>query len=101
MPAPTSSDRTTERFLTVSGYVTALEWDEDDVDVTDLAIITDDDNEYKVRLSGQGEELTGYLDEYVVVHGNVHRDQWGNKVIEVRSFDIGDWPDKEDEADGW
>ena len=71
--------------ITFSGYVTANEWVEDNVD--SIAISTDDDD-YLILSNGMEEELMDHLDEEILVTGLVGRDKDGSKWVRVISYEV-------------
>jgi hypothetical protein len=72
--------------MTITGYVVANEWDNDD-NVVSIGILTDDD-EYHVDLKGTGEELLDLLDAEVEVTGWVRRFRDGSKKIKVIGYEV-------------
>ena len=71
---------------TIIGYVTATDWDLDDV-VSEVSIETDSDD-YVVEDSGLGKELFDLLGEEVEVAGTVTEDGDGIKYIRVISYKL-------------
>jgi hypothetical protein len=86
-----------KKELTVTGFVTATEWDDND-NVVAIEITTDDDN-YMVDNNKQGEELFDFLDEEVEVTGFALEDRDGAKWISVTSYEVLDEEDDEEYDD--
>ena len=84
--------------VTILGYLTPSEWDDDD-NVVSVAISTDDDY-YVVELNGLGEELFDILDEDVEVTGIVEKERDGTNRITVTSYEVLSEDDYE-EDEGW
>jgi hypothetical protein len=68
---------------TITGIVTASEWDDDD-NIIAVAISTEDED-YIVELNKLGAELFDFLDDYVEVTGFVNKD--ANDGIRIRVID--------------
>jgi len=83
---------------TVTGVVSATEWDDED-NVIAVSIITDDD-EYMIDSNKMAEELFDFLEEDVEVTGIVETDRDGSKRISVTSYEVLDtgyeYDDEED-----
>lgn len=86
-----------KKEVTVIGFVTATEWDDND-HVVAIEISTDDDN-YMVDNNKQGEELFDFLDEEVEVAGFTREDRDGGKWIFVTSYEVLDEEDDEEYDD--
>lgn len=71
--------------INIQGLVVPVDWDEED-NVIAVAIATDQEEEYFVNPTPEGEELIDYVDEKVEVTGFVTEDEEGNKEIEVTQF---------------
>jgi len=71
---------------TISGLVIATEWDDDD-DITDLEISTDDDS-YNVEKNALWKELVDLSDTQVEITGVVTEEEEGNKRIFVTSYEL-------------
>lgn len=83
--------------VTIIGFVTATEWDDND-NVVSIEISTDDDN-YMVDNNKQGEELFDFIDEEVEVTGFIREDRDGGKWISTTSYEVLDEEDDEDYED--
>ena len=89
--------------MTIVGFVTPNDWDDDDT-VIELSISTDDDD-YIVESNELGEELFDLLDEDVDVTGIVTEDKERKKRIHITSYEVlenyeyGDDEDYEYEED--
>lgn len=81
--------------LTITGFVTPEEWDNDD-NVIAIGISTDDDD-YVVELNKLGEELFDFLDEDVEVTGIVRESKDGTKYITVTNYEVLDLDEEGDE----
>jgi hypothetical protein len=90
-----------EKEGTISGVVTATDWDDED-NVIGVSIITDED-EYLVEQNRIGEELFDFLDEDVEVTGIVETDPDGTRHIRVAGFEVletdydSDYDDEDDD----
>lgn len=71
--------------ITISGLVTATEWNDDD-DIEDLEISADDDN-YYVEKNAIWYELVDLWDTHVEVIGMVTEERDGTKRILVTSYE--------------
>ena len=89
------------REITITGYVTPVEWDTDD-EVISVAIMTDDD-EFVVEGNRLGSELIEYLEKDVELTGLLTEESDGTKRILPMSYELleteGD--DDEDEYYGY
>lgn len=85
-----------QKEVTIRGFVTPEEWDNDD-NVIAIGISTDDDD-FLVEINKLGEELFDFLDEDVEVTGIVREDKDGTKRISITSYEVLD-TDYEDEED--
>ena len=84
------------RKMEIEGVLTALDWDDDDDEPIELAIITDDDVEYTIAMNGLGQELIPHVDGYVIARGNLVKNPEGDDVFVVSWFDVEDNFDDED-----
>ncbi|MEW5801944.1 MAG: hypothetical protein AB1847_07535 [bacterium] len=75
--------------VTITGIVTAADWDEDD-DIVAVTISTADEEEYLVDDNPKGEELLELVYRNVKATGVVEDDGEGGKLISVRSYEILD-----------
>lgn len=82
--------------ITITGYVTATDWDWNDV-VTAVSIETYD-GDYVVDLNRLGEELLDEVDNEVEVCGIITEDRYGTKKIIVTGFEV--LSEADDEEDG-
>jgi uncharacterized membrane protein YcgQ (UPF0703/DUF1980 family) len=85
--------------VTIKGFVTPEEWDNDD-NVIAIGISTDDDD-YVVELNKMGEELFDFLDDDVEVNGIVREGKDGTKHIRITGYEVlsMDEDDEEDDED--
>ena len=81
----------------IVGYVTAAEWDGDEVSVVD--VITDD-GDYVVEANEFTEELIDLAGEEVEVTGYVREDEEGTRYILVTDYELLE-EDRDFEADAW
>lgn len=81
--------------VTISGFITVTEWDDDD-NVMALEISADDED-YVVEKNSLWEELTELWQEDIEVTGIVSEDRRGLKRIAVTSYEVLSDPDEEDE----
>ncbi|MCG6880068.1 MAG: hypothetical protein LJE96_13095 [Deltaproteobacteria bacterium] len=81
--------------MMISGVVMAVEWDDDD-DVTEIEISTDDDN-YYVEKNALWEELVDFCDTQVEVTGIVTEEKDGTKQVLVTSYETLDDIDYDEE----
>ncbi len=87
-----------EKEVTITGLVTAWEWDEDN-NVTAVAVSTDDDD-YVVDNNDLGEELMELIDHEVEVTGTVSTDEDDLKTIVVTKYkDLGVIKIQDEESD--
>jgi hypothetical protein len=77
------SDR--DREVTISGYLRATEWDDED-NVVGMEIKTDGEG-YVVEADSFWDDLMGMLDEEVEVTGVVEEEVDGTKRISVTNYD--------------
>ena len=75
------------QMVTLEGVVTAVDWDDDD-NVIDVLLCTSDDEEYYIENNERGEELLDLVSQNVIVTGIVEEDDYGDKVIDVKSYEI-------------
>lgn len=83
--------------ITITGFVTGTEWDDND-HVVSIEISTEDDD-YMVDNNKQGEELFDFVDEEVEVTGFVREDRDGAKWVTVTSYEVLDEEEDEDYED--
>lgn len=81
--------------MLISGVVMAVEWDDDD-DVTEIEISTDDDS-YYVEKNALWEELVDFCDTQVEVTGIVTEAKDGTKQVLVTSYETLDDIDYDEE----
>jgi len=72
--------------ITITGYVTAADWDWNDV-VSAVKVETDD-GDYVVAPNRLGEELFAEVDNEVEVTGILREDRDGTKRISVTSYEV-------------
>lgn len=98
------SNAYTPSKISITGIVTAMEWDADD-NVVSVKISTQDEEEYDVEDNAMADELLGLLYEPVKVTGILHESKMGKKAILVESYELLDedeflfdeWDEIEDE----
>ena len=84
--------------ITISGLVTATEWNDDD-DIEDIEISADDDS-YYVEKNAMWYELVELWDTHVEVTGMITEENDGTKRILVTSYEPLEDPDYDaDEID--
>ena len=88
-----------QKEITISGFITPEQWDDDD-NVIAIGISTDDDD-YVIELNKLGEELFDFLDEDVEVTGFVREDKDGTKHLTISNYEILDTDDLEDDEDDY
>ena len=74
----------TEAEITITGVVTPIEWDGNNVIA--IGIATGNDN-YIVKLDRVGEELFDFVDDKVKLTGAVKKDRHGNNKIAVVNYE--------------
>lgn len=85
---PTRARRSTT--FTVKGLLVTV--DEEDGDAyTGLALITDDDDEYRLVGESRIAALTRHVDESVIVWGSLERGPRSEKLIRVKNFQVVHW----------
>lgn len=89
------SDNGNEKWVTIRGVVSAVDWN-DDGDVTQVAIQTPDEDEYIVLEEGEGKELLEYENEEVEVQGAIRKNNYGDNTIIVERFDVVSPPFSDD-----
>ena len=95
----TKSMRTESDEMEIEGFLTSLEWDDDD-EPTELAIITDDDIEYVLEMGRHSAELIRHTERYVVARGTLRKNGSGWDVFRVSWFEAEEDFDADDfEAD--
>jgi hypothetical protein len=77
----------------LTGYIEEYEADESD----DGLRIATEDEEYYIKLDRKGKELFDYVDEEVEVKGQVMTDDDGQKWITIKTFDVIDYDNDDDE----
>ena len=75
------------RPITVSGLITPMDWD-DRGNITGVAISTSSEEEYRIQLDRQGEELLCFVRERVKASGFVKLDTRGRKVMMIDTYQI-------------
>ena len=88
---------TTPREITIIGYISPEQWDDND-NVIAIGISTDDDD-YLIEINKLGEELFDFLDEDVEVTGVVREDKDGTKHITISNYEILETDDYEEDDD--
>ncbi|MFH1135556.1 MAG: hypothetical protein V1816_05670 [Pseudomonadota bacterium] len=85
--------------VTIKGQILPNEWDEED-NVTSLMITDDDEREFLIEMTGKGQELLDFIDEYVEIVGTVKK--WeGDYYLGVRSYEVIEEYDEEEDEEGW
>ena len=79
---------------TIVGIVAASQVDEDDRVIA--VIISTDDEDYEVDMSGLGEDLLDFIDEEVEVTGIVAEESDGTKSITATSYEVLEYDSDED-----
>jgi hypothetical protein len=79
----------TSQQVTITGIVTAADWDEHD-DIIAVTISTADEDEYLVDGTPKGEELLELVCKNVSVTGTVEDDGDGEKIISIKSYEVLD-----------
>lgn len=88
-------------LLTIEGYVAPGGWDENG-DVTEVDLITDDGRDVRIEHSARGADLIHFIDEYVEIRGTLSKKQ-GLHHLQVKDFEVldapelFDWDEEEDE----
>jgi hypothetical protein len=88
-------ERKTSKEIIVTGYVTASDWDLNDV--ASAISIENEDEEYVVQNEDLVEELLDFLDEEIEVKGIVTEGGDGTKYIRVTSYEMLESDDDQDE----
>jgi streptomycin 6-kinase len=70
---------------TLTGIVIPVNWN-DDQEVTEAALATADEKEYRIGGNRKGKELLSFLQHQVEVTGTLSRDEKGRAVITVRRY---------------
>ncbi len=73
--------------ISVTGIITASEWDEDD-NVVGVTLSTPDEEEYLIDSNGKGEELLDFVSQNVKVVGIIEENDYGDKIITVKSYEV-------------
>lgn len=84
---------------TIVGFVAASQVDEDDCVVG--VIISTEDDDYEVDMSGLGEDLLDFLDEEVEVRGIVEEERDGTKWITVIEYEVMPYDSDEDSDENY
>lgn len=74
----------TSKPITIRGYISPAEMDDDERPIA-VYLTTDDDDEYLIDPYGKGDYLRDLVDEYVEVRGVLHNDN-GEYSIAVKAF---------------
>jgi hypothetical protein len=82
---------------TIVGIIVANQVGEDDR--VNAIIISTDDEDYEVDMSGMGEDLLDFLDEEVEVTGIVEEESDGTQLITVTSYEVLQYDSDEDYGD--
>ena len=82
--------------MTISGVVMAIEWDDDD-DVTEIELSTDDDS-YYIEKNALWDELADLCDSQVEVTGVITEEKDGTKQILVTAYEALDDIDYDEEG---
>jgi hypothetical protein len=85
--------------ITVRGYISPAEMDDDDRPIA-VYLTTDDDDEYLIDPYGKGDFLRDLLDEYVEVRGVLYNDN-GEYSIAVKTFRRVGKTGKNDDGVDW
>ncbi len=86
MEKSTGMESAAARPTTIRGIVLPVVWDERGNGV-DFAILTHDEDEYRIAKNGKGRDLMAYVREEVEVRGLVSRDRNG-KTISVKGYSL-------------
>jgi hypothetical protein len=74
-------------YITLTGIITALEWDKDD-NVIAIGLSTSDEEEYVIEDNSFTDELLDLLYEPVKLIGFVNTNEYGYKSIFVESYEL-------------
>lgn len=84
---------------TITGIVIPAEWDDDD-NVIQVAIQSEDYEEYLVENNEKGKELLAFIDYEVEVTGTVKERKDGEMMINVKRYEaLGEYEEEEDAED--
>lgn len=75
---------------TVRGMLILADWDEE-AEIRQLAVLTDDDDEFVIEGAEYNEQLARHLEDEVVIWGDVDEDDNGTKLLRPAGFQIVDW----------
>jgi lysyl-tRNA synthetase class II len=79
---------------TITGNVIPAEWDDDD-NVIQVAIQTEDYDEYLVEHNGKGKELLAFIDYNVEATGTVRQRKDGELTISVKRYEsLGEYEEE-------
>lgn len=84
--------------ITISGLITPCEWDEDD-NVVGITLSTTDEEEYRIQNDQVGEELLEYVSRDVMVTGFVDEDEYGDKTLTVKEYEVIDEEEEKEEEE--
>jgi hypothetical protein len=84
---------------TIVGIVVASQVDEDDRVIG--VIISTEDDDYEVDMSGLGEDLLDFLDEEVEARGIVEEERDGTKWITVIEYEVMPYDSDEDSDENY
>jgi len=85
-----------EREYTIKGVIFPTDWDDDD-NIVAVVIDTEDEDEYFVTQNKKGKELCALVGKKIEVTGTVSEEKDGNRVLEVKSYNIIGGDEDEDE----
>lgn len=84
---------------TITGIVIPAEWDDDD-NIIQVAIQTEDYDEYLVEHNEKGKELLSFIDYEVEAVGHVRKRKDGEMTITVKRYEsLGEYEEEEDVED--
>jgi hypothetical protein len=84
-----------DKQITITGIVTAADWDEDD-NIIAVTLSTSDEQEYLVSNKARGKNLLDLVQDEVAVTGTLSTDENGKQVITVKKYAV-----LEKEKDEW
>ncbi|MBF0118198.1 MAG: hypothetical protein HQK79_05130 [Desulfobacterales bacterium] len=85
--------KTPEKEITITGYVTEIEEDDE---IVGVRIITDDDDDYVVELNNVGKRLLDLIDEEIRANGIIKKEKGGVKKITISDFEVIEYEDDDD-----
>ena len=85
-----------EKEYTIRGVIFPTDWDEDD-NIVAVVIDTEDEDEYFVSQNKKGRELCALVGKKIEVTGVVSEEQDGNRVLDVKRYNIIGGDEDEDE----